>query len=71
MNYDFNAYDMCDTWDNNHTRKMLRRKYGDKLIKYMGNYYVKGEEPCDGQSEPLALEDGTPIQFVAWFMDDC
>lgn len=67
----FDAYDCCDTRDNNWTRRKLREKYGERLIKYKGNYYVKGDEPDPGQSEPLALEDGTPIRFVAWFMDDC
>lgn len=56
---------------NSVTRQRLREKYGDKLIKFQGNYYLKGEPPLKGQSEPFALEDGTPIQFVAWFMDDC
>ena len=66
-----NAYDYCDTPTNSWTRKMLRKKYGDSLIKYRGSYYVKGEQACEGQSEPTQLEDGTPIRFVAWFMDDC
>ena len=60
-----------DFWDNNHTRKMLKRKYGNRLIKYKGSYYVKDEQPTKGQSEPFSLPDGTPIMFVAWFMDDC
>lgn len=67
----FNAYDMCDTPTNASTRRRLREKYGDRLIKYQGRYYVKGEQPCDGQAEPHALPDGTPIRFEAWFMDDC
>ena len=67
----FNAYDMCDTMTNAQYRAKLRRQHGDKLIKYKGTYYLKGEQPCKGQSEPLQLDDGTPIKFVAWFMDDC
>lgn len=48
----------------------LKREYGDRLIKYLGSWYVKGDSPADGQGEPLKLEDGTPIRFVAWFMDE-
>ena len=48
----------------------LKKKYGDKLINYMGSWYLKGEQPAPGQSAPLALADGTPISFVAWYMSE-
>lgn len=67
----FNPYDCCDTETNAQKRKKLQRQYGDKLIKYAGNYYEKGGQPVEGQSEPRSLQDGTPIRFIAWFMDDC
>jgi hypothetical protein len=55
-----------------------KAKYKDRLVKVGDTYYVKGEEPMPGQSEPTSLEDGTPIRFLVWFMseghsydDDC
>ncbi len=48
----------------------LKEKYGDKLIKFAGSWYLKGEQPAQGQSEPLALPDGTPIRFVVWYMSE-
>jgi len=68
---DINPYDMSDSGTNAGVRRRLRERYGDLLIKYKGRYYVKGEQPVEGQSDPHALEDGTPLRFVAWFMDDC
>lgn len=48
----------------------MKEKYGDKLIKVGDTWYLKGEEPLEGQSEPLKLQDGTPIQFLVWFMGE-
>jgi len=48
----------------------LKKKYGNKLIKVGDSWYLKNEQPAQGQSEPLKLKDGTPIQFVAWFMSE-
>jgi hypothetical protein len=48
----------------------LKRKYGDKLIKVKGTWYLKNEQPLDGQVEPFHLDDGTPIQFVVWYMSE-
>ena len=49
----------------------LKEKYGQKLIKIKRNWYVIGEKPADGQSEPKCLF-GTPIpiRFVSWFMSE-
>jgi len=52
------------------TKKRLKKKYGDKMIKVGGTYYLKGEQPLQGQDEPKALPDGTPIQFLVWFMEE-
>jgi len=52
------------------TLARLKRKYGDRLIKYRGSWYLKNEQPADGQGEPLQLPNGMPIQFVAWFMSE-
>ena len=48
----------------------LKKKYGDKLIKVKGSWYVRGELPGKGQDDPISLADGTPIRFVAWFMSE-
>lgn len=48
----------------------LKEKYGKKLIKVNGTWYLKDEQPAQGQSEPLALKDGTPIRFVVWYMSE-
>ena len=47
-----------------------KAKYKDKLIKIGDTYYVIGEEPMPGQSEPHSLPDGTPIRFLVWFMSE-
>jgi hypothetical protein len=54
--------------------RSLQEQYGDNLISYKGRYYKKNSPPCEGQGEPLKLPDGTPICFLAWFMEvgiDC
>jgi hypothetical protein len=48
----------------------MKEKYGEKLIKVGDTWYLKGEQPAQGQSEPLVLQDGTPIKFMAWFMSE-
>ena len=48
----------------------LKKQYGEKLIKVGGSWYIKGEQPLEGQGEPFALEDGTPIRFAAWYMEE-
>jgi hypothetical protein len=48
----------------------MKRKYGDRLIKYKGSWYLKNTPPADGQSEPKQLKDGTPIHFVVWYMSE-
>ena len=50
--------------------EILKKRYGDRLIKVNGTWYVKGEPPLPGQSEPKRLPDGTPIRFAAWFMNE-
>ena len=47
----------------------LKKKYGDQLIKFRGSWYLRNEQPGSGQIEN-ALPDGTPIHFVAWYMDE-
>ena len=46
-----------------------KKVYGDRLIKFRGSWYEKGALPGSGQIEN-ALPDGTPIHFVAWYMDE-
>ncbi len=48
----------------------LKARYGDKLIRVGDTWYLRGEQPTAGQSEPYALPDGTSIRFVAWFMSE-
>lgn len=48
----------------------LKKKYGARIIKVGGSWYLKNEEPAPGQSKPLALPDGTPIRFMAWYMSE-
>ena len=48
----------------------LKKVYGDGLIKFNGEWYLKNETPLAGQEEPCQLPDGTPIRFVAWFMSE-
>lgn len=52
------------------TLERMKKQYGEKLIKFDGSWYLKGEQPGPGQSRPKQLPDGTPIQFVAWFMSE-
>ena len=47
----------------------LKKKYGDRLIKFRGSWYLKNEQPGSGQIEN-SLPDGTPIRFAAWFMSE-
>jgi len=49
---------------------MLKKQHGDKLVKRGDSWYLRGEPPAPGQGAPLADEDGTPLQFVAWFMSE-
>lgn len=62
---------MSNNGSNLEHRGWLREMYGKNLIKFKGSYYVRGDSPDEGQGEPTKLDDGTPIRFVAWFMDDC
>ena len=49
----------------------LKKRYGKKLIKIgFQGWYLKGEQPAKGQGKPFKLDDGTPVRFVAWFMDE-
>jgi hypothetical protein len=48
--------------------RRLKRKYGERLVEYKGSFYEKGAAPGPGQREN-ALEDGTPIRFLAWYME--
>lgn len=50
--------------------EQLKKKYGSKLIKHAGSWYLVGEQPLPGQGEPYQLPNGTPIQFVVWFMGE-
>lgn len=50
-------------------RRELKVRHGSKMIAYRGNYYLKNEPPDAGQGPPFALPDGTPICFVAWYME--
>ena len=49
--------------------KNLQKRYGDSLLFYRGNYYEQNVSPGEGQGEPSKLPDGTPIRFLAWFME--
>ena len=48
----------------------LEKKWGKRLKKINGSYYVVGLPPVDGQGEPTHLPNGVPLQFVAWFMSE-
>ena len=47
----------------------MKERYGDKLIRYEGSWYLRDSAPAEGQ--PItSLPDGTPIKFMAWFMSE-
>jgi len=48
----------------------LKKKWGERLIKVQGSWYLAGMPPDKGQDEPTHLPNGIPIQFVAWFMSE-
>jgi hypothetical protein len=50
-------------------RRRAKNRYGDEMVYFRGTYYRKGRMPAQGQSGPQALPDGTPIQFLAWYME--
>lgn len=49
--------------------KILKERYGDRLIKLNDSWYVINQTPLPGQ-EIKSLSDGIPVRFVAWFMNE-
>lgn len=49
--------------------RMLKKRYGKRLIRINNAWYLRNASPLSGQGLPLT-HDGEPIRFMAWFMSE-